>query len=697
MNFGPQPPVAPRIDLDVKAGKALIEFATAETARLAWESDRLTGEGKEHVRAYWYRVPGIGADAGVGELEEGEIEDGELAKHFGQNNKTKTKESRKKATELAPLVTYSAAPVVQPLSSNGHRTSHPPVTPSSSTFSPVQSSFVTRHPTLPSAPPSLPPKPVSPAQHPPMKLVGLPPPPPHAPQADPPKPLLSRIQPTLSNPQEGAQTVPTPVQSAVSSLNATAPVFVPKAQPLSSASVSNEAAPPRSLDVPSVDKITDTSRSRLESDVSETTLAQTASDHVRVVPKAVREVVAGTIFESDQLSQEADIGPIVSSRDVSTPPAVSSPGGSSSSEAPAISSQPEAPSAAGRSLLPAKLKPDTKSQMQSVLAVSANQEVTIPVAVPSAKPSASSQPRDPRSALSTSTPPPSEPRATRNAPKVPSSAKRKEVEEMLSRHREELASRRSASSSGSTTPVSEIEAMIVGKSLSSTAETTPSPTLPAAVDAAAAIKEDDLRRLVLNSRKSRVVSAAPNTPPVESSPSFVASVTVNELKAAQDKLSLDELAVSFIAQSIQAVSMPSPALGSPDRSAPAVAPIFSEKALLSAKQQVLEGNIADQKALMNRYLAARTKAERDRLKQAMAQRSRYVLHPVAFRRCCCTPPEAAQELLVCRAMEQELGTLQARADAGKEAARALKFRWPETNKHACILVISDDEGEDSDD
>ena len=45
-------------------------------------------------------------------------------------------------------------------------------------------------------------------------------------------------------------------------------------------------------------------------------------------------------------------------------------------------------------------------------------------------------------------------------------------------------------------------------------------------------------------------------------------------------------------------------------------------------------------------------------------------------------------------MEQELDALQARADAGKEAARALRFKWPETDRSACILVISDDEGDD---
>lgn len=278
--------------------------------------------------------------------------------------------------------------------------------------------------------------------------------------------------------------------------------------------------------------------------------------------------------------------------------------------------------------------------------------------------------RDLHSTLSTPTPPPSEPRATRNAPKIPSFAKRKEVEESLAKHREALAARSAASSSGSTTPVSEIEAIITSKSSSPTDETTPSPTTSTAADVTASMREDDLRRLVLNSRKPRSVSVAPSTPTSDSPPTsaFVASVTVSEVTTMkQDKATLDELAVSFIAQSIQAVSMPTSALGGPDK-APLVSPIFSEKALLSAKQKILEDNIADQKELMNQYLAARTKAERDRLKQAMAQRS--------------------------RAMEQELDALQARADAGKEAARALRFKWPETDKSACILVISDDEGDD---
>ena len=41
-----------------------------------------------------------------------------------------------------------------------------------------------------------------------------------------------------------------------------------------------------------------------------------------------------------------------------------------------------------------------------------------------------------------------------------------------------------------------------------------------------------------------------------------------------------------------------------------------------------------------------------------------------------------------------MDAITARAQAGKEAARALRFKWPETDRNACILVLSDDEGED---
>ncbi|CAA7267289.1 unnamed protein product [Cyclocybe aegerita] len=73
--------------IDTSGAKTLIEFSTAELARKAWNSPRLgsnvagvknfvKGQPREDlIRVWWYRVDGIGAGAGVGEIEEGEIED----------------------------------------------------------------------------------------------------------------------------------------------------------------------------------------------------------------------------------------------------------------------------------------------------------------------------------------------------------------------------------------------------------------------------------------------------------------------------------------------------------------------------------------------------------------------------------------------------------------------------------------------
>ncbi|KAH6917921.1 hypothetical protein BKA70DRAFT_4282 [Coprinopsis sp. MPI-PUGE-AT-0042] len=81
-------PIA-KILVDSKASRALLEFVTADLARKGWESPRLGAQyaglkshqlkGKHRedlIRVWWYRVSGVGARQGVGEIEEGEIEDG---------------------------------------------------------------------------------------------------------------------------------------------------------------------------------------------------------------------------------------------------------------------------------------------------------------------------------------------------------------------------------------------------------------------------------------------------------------------------------------------------------------------------------------------------------------------------------------------------------------------------------------------
>ncbi len=97
------------IFIDVQGGKALIEFATAELARKTWASPRLGAnfagmktpqlKGKireDLIKVWWYRVEGVGARAGVGEIEEGEIEgDTSMEKEAETLPKKETKKERK--------------------------------------------------------------------------------------------------------------------------------------------------------------------------------------------------------------------------------------------------------------------------------------------------------------------------------------------------------------------------------------------------------------------------------------------------------------------------------------------------------------------------------------------------------------------------------------------------------------------------
>lgn len=90
--------------IDGTGGKALIEFATAELARKAWASPKLSctlphqvkGKPREDlIKVWWYRVDGVGAGSGVGEIEEGEIEGDAIEKEVDQPFKKETKKEKK--------------------------------------------------------------------------------------------------------------------------------------------------------------------------------------------------------------------------------------------------------------------------------------------------------------------------------------------------------------------------------------------------------------------------------------------------------------------------------------------------------------------------------------------------------------------------------------------------------------------------
>ncbi|KIL57087.1 hypothetical protein M378DRAFT_16481 [Amanita muscaria Koide BX008] len=97
--------------VDAPSGKALVEFPSAKFSRKAWESPRLGVEyagvkthqlkGKprvDQIRVWWYRVDGVGAGSGVGEIEEGEIGDDEVdavqEQRFGHHTKQQQRQGQ---------------------------------------------------------------------------------------------------------------------------------------------------------------------------------------------------------------------------------------------------------------------------------------------------------------------------------------------------------------------------------------------------------------------------------------------------------------------------------------------------------------------------------------------------------------------------------------------------------------------------
>jgi hypothetical protein len=112
VNAGEAEPVC--IDVDTKSGKSLVEFVDSASARRAFQSKQLKGKGKHAIRAWWYRVTGVGSNAGVGEIEEGEVEDGsrKINEPIAQlSKKQKKKLQRKQLVGPNPQAGSSGAQV----------------------------------------------------------------------------------------------------------------------------------------------------------------------------------------------------------------------------------------------------------------------------------------------------------------------------------------------------------------------------------------------------------------------------------------------------------------------------------------------------------------------------------------------------------------------------------------------------------
>uniref|UniRef100_A0A5K1JX87 Probable 3-oxoacyl-[acyl-carrier-protein] reductase oxidoreductase (EC) n=1 Tax=Ganoderma boninense TaxID=34458 RepID=A0A5K1JX87_9APHY len=135
-----------RVSIDIKVGKALVEWGSLAAAEAAFTSMRLRGDGKEHIRAYRY-IGVKGARFRPKEIEEGEIEEGEVTEVV--ETKAKKKKKNKGKTKAQPEqrfplpVSSVPAPVRAPL----------PVRPPPPVPTPAPPPPLPTHESLPRLPP----------------------------------------------------------------------------------------------------------------------------------------------------------------------------------------------------------------------------------------------------------------------------------------------------------------------------------------------------------------------------------------------------------------------------------------------------------------------------------------------------------------------------------------------------------------
>ncbi|KAK0495943.1 hypothetical protein EDD18DRAFT_1168037 [Armillaria luteobubalina] len=264
------------------------------------------------------------------------------------------------------------------------------------------------------------------------------------------------------------------------------------------------------------------------------------------------------------------------------------------------------------------------------------------------------------------TPPPSEPRAMKNAPKGPSfvfrsmAVKQKELEERIARERKSIG---------------------VGK-MDDLPAVPPPPVSEQVIDNMA--MEEKLRQLVLASQRKKLkstltpsieVSAPPVAPgPLEDvsmEPAVVVTPPPTALLPSVSRSSeaaspvsdraLDDLAISFITETIQTLKTPRERPIATPQYRPSATQATAAKQELAAKQRRLEQQIAESRTLMAKLSLARTKQEKDVIMKLLRETSR------------------------------------AAEDDRTKPAKPAKSSWPEATWNG-ILIVSDDEDDvDSDD
>ncbi|KAF5379026.1 hypothetical protein D9615_006073 [Tricholomella constricta] len=613
--------------IDPPAAKALVEFATAELARKAWGSPRLgaalvglkthqlKGRPREDlIKVWWYRVHGVGANAGVGEIEEGEIQGDAAEKEVEVPVKKETKKERKarlakerqakqaalpKPKTAAPPIqspSQAAAALLPDLSRIPTTASSPFPLPSNPADSRIE------HQTLYSYYPTTPPAHSHPAQH-----------------------HLLTSAPVLPSQQASPHRVPLLPQSALETQwrlkhelpkKPTAMPYTPSASrstPFQDGYIASSIASSKSP-----------SPVQISSHLTEPQ-PSTPTHHTSSAAYEDMDVDDDMELESPQTGKLAHI-------DTPLPAPITDYAATATASTPIpVAFVP----------IPATKHHDDMNGTQPIFATAKSCDTT--TATTSTASVFELDPIPPPATINSPTlsaTPPLEPRAMKNAPKGPSFAKRslmarhKELEDRIARSKMELSLIRTTAM-----PISTIDRSIpIAASPVSTND-----------DLDKQAMEDRLRSLVLRSQKHRMrssasasTSATSTDPPSisQSSASSTPSSTVTVLSpefpssavssVSSHSFSWDNLAVSFITETIETIkATPPPTLppaptAKPYQSNSTSATTTTTKLELAAKQRRLEAQIAESKILMAKLGQAQTKQERESILAVMRERSRCV-------------------------------------------------------------------------
>jgi hypothetical protein len=651
------------IFIDASVGKALIEFATAELARKAWASPKL-GNGhaglKSHqlkgkpredlIKVWWYRVDGVGAGAGVGEIEEGEIEGDTADKEVETLPKKETKKERKarlaKEREEKRVIREAEFQDHLPQQSQRHQPSAPlpnqkqQYNEAMNAASRPQQNFSL--PTLSSL--FMPNMPTSNGLGQPLNPLFPPP--------------VSLPYASLAPSYPSAWQAISSSSSAAGILKAAYEASLRQAEDVDNedyhsiaSSAGSASAPLVAFTASQADDLSDFEED-MDVDVEEKSI---------VAPRASQPLPPQAARPPLHSSLPPRPGPMVTGY-ASRPPPPKQPPPPLPPPPPSsgLGSQPHTqnlPPAAQLPLLPIaapqpKIPQAFVAQELSGQAMASLSSSTTPVQSSGSSSTASA------------TPIPSEPKAMKNAPTEPSFQKRalmarqKELEEKIAKSKLELAAAtaKSGVKSGAATP----------PTTTSLPPTAVAPVLTPAMDLGEKqAMEDRLRKLVLQSQKARgrgkVEALAPTattaaasvvprvTTPVPLPPqqqqnwtqqapsSSSASATVS---ISSHSFSLEDMAVSFITQTIETIK--SKPFAPPP---PAAKPMNSNVRFeLAAKHKRLEEHILESKALMAKLSQARSKEEKDGIMKVMREKSRCVFFCLCFSPCflvsflCISPP-----------------------------------------------------------